>query len=459
MRHGTFFALAVVVGALGVQSAPVAAQGRMSTEVPAEFPPASYSGRQYVDSRGCVYVRAGIDGAVDWVPRVTRARSHLCGAQPTFAQGAPAQTARRAAETAPDVVQITLDEPASAPVEAAPAPERRVVTTRAPGPRVAAPQRVVAAPRPQSVTAPPAPQPAPRLTLQQAARAACDQSASARTQYTYEGRRYTARCASEAPAPQVAAAPAPAPVAIAAPQARRTAQEVSHVTIVRRGEAPGPGKNVYRLPGASMQTAQASQASRLPGSTRIVPRHVYESRDDQVVVTPRDYRPAFDDDRLNRKRANQSIDGYMATQLVWTNTVPRRLIDRSSGRDVTARYPKLVYPYTDMGTQNAAMSTQGQVRAVATQPRTATSAVSAPRQPAQASGGRFVQVGTFGVPANAERTARRLQAMGLPVRFSAYSRGGQNLRVVMAGPFSSQSALNSALSSARRAGFGDAFVR
>jgi hypothetical protein len=50
---------------------------------PAELPPADYRGQQYVDSKGCLFMRAGTDGQTLWIPRVTRDGVPLCGNPPS----------------------------------------------------------------------------------------------------------------------------------------------------------------------------------------------------------------------------------------------------------------------------------------------------------------------------------------------------------------------------------------
>lgn len=50
---------------------------------PAELPAADYAGQQYVDSKGCMFVRAGFDGATVWVPRVSREGTPVCGNPPS----------------------------------------------------------------------------------------------------------------------------------------------------------------------------------------------------------------------------------------------------------------------------------------------------------------------------------------------------------------------------------------
>ncbi len=50
---------------------------------PAELPPSDYAGQQYVDSKGCMFLRAGTPGKPVWVPRVTRQGAAVCGNPPS----------------------------------------------------------------------------------------------------------------------------------------------------------------------------------------------------------------------------------------------------------------------------------------------------------------------------------------------------------------------------------------
>lgn len=430
IRFSSCAALAAVVG-FSFAAQMSFAQIRADLAQPAEIPPSSYSGRQYVDSRGCIYIRAGIDGNVTWVPRVDRNRQVICG-QSTSGGG------NRVAET--------------------PAPQPKPVRTEAPEP---APAPVVAAPAPAPE---PAPAPAPRRVVREATPPAA------------------------APKPRVVRKPAPAPkpgvvrraeaptprIVIEEKPASAPARKVRKVVVGQYTDLPpntvlrskdglrkGPvlvvdhsGKVVKTTDDGVRIYAGDTGRKRVTGQTRIAPKRAYEKGASVHVPVPDGYEPAFKDGRHSRTRAHQTLDGRRKMLLIWSNTVPRKLIDQYTGEEVGAYFPELKYPYRSMKEQRAAM-----VSSRSEAPMAAPKKIrrAAPSQPASH---RYIQLGSFSSRARAEGAIRRLQGAGYPVAVNEYTTSGTHYWMVLAGPFQQQDRLTSALDHVRhRIGYRSASLR
>ncbi|MEP5151404.1 SPOR domain-containing protein [Planktotalea sp.] len=483
MNVKRFLVMSLVAASCAISVSEVSAQALSRDSGPAEIPPASFKGSQYVDSKGCVYIRAGVDGNTNWVPRVSRSREVVCGLTPSIA-GSAAGTAVAAAPQSNAPVEIGTNSvvaPKSpAPEVAAPVvqPKRKTVSeVLAPKPIKTVASKPAAKPAPVVKPAPKkivrnaprvqqaqprivqiAPQPAPvavqprRVVVQSnGANGQVCQGASSLSQRYIGGRGLPVRCG-----PQTTAF-----------QNSRAGGTVAAGTTSGVAAAP----RAAATEGVIYRNRAGQVVTNVSPNARIVPRHVYEQQQAAHVAspTPNGYRPVWEDDRLNTKRAHQSPKGKAATEVVWSKTVPRRLIVRSTGRDVTRSFPGLRYPYTSLAQQRAAgvqvaapvVSSKGTVakRVVRKQPAQVQARTTTPRKPAQVAGKKFVQVGTFGVPSNAQNTANRLQRMGLPVRIGKFTRGGKQMRIVLAGPFASPAHTNGALTVLRNAGFRDAFAR
>src|SRR6056297_3510496 len=259
MTLKSFSFVALLISGFGISSQPVSAQSDIR-EVPVNFPPDSYEERQFVDNRGCVYVRAGFDGAVTWVPRVSRQREPICGQTPTFGTEAALEPAAPAPAAAEPPVR-------TAPTSAASA--RSVARAPSSKPAAALPPRVLRR--------------VPAQTLM--SRKGSDRNVSLKTMMGV--------AQSTCPPGQ--------PYRIINGEQLRVECGVeigANVTTVRNGERPGTVRKIVHAKGD-----RSGIKSNLPPQTRIVPDHVYKERDTQVAHVPLGYRPAWSDGRLNPYRA------------------------------------------------------------------------------------------------------------------------------------------------------------
>ena len=400
-----FGAIVAVVAAFSTYSG-AQAQSIASVGGPKELPPASFTGQQYVDSRGCVFLKAGYGGQTNWVPRVNAERKALCGFPPTFgkvrievAEEAPAPKPRAVAP-APQVRTAAIDPATYAPAPYTP-PGRRVVQTTV-APLLPPSQSPVAAVR---ATAPvPYSQTAPRRTYESAqsgpgpGKIGCFTTAPVAEVVRLRNGGTAVVCTKGDGGlagwrPPIYPAGSPVGVALTDP--------VAHAPVARAGHDP------VRV---ARQSA-ARPAVRVATAT--------------VPTPPPGYKLAWTDDRLNPQRGQGTAAGQAAQDQIWTRQVPAKLVAEEPRRKA----------------------------------RVTVSTKSAPTAPTAQKAGGLVQIGTFGVPSNAEGAAARLAALGLPVAKGRTTKNGKTLQIVFAGPFASAAEAQAALSAARRAGFSDAFLR
>lgn len=518
MRFGGVLTTTLLVAVLG---APAAWAG-LETNGPAEFPPASFSGRQYVDSAGCVFVRAGYGGSVNWVPRIGRDRKQLCGYKPSLAAGAPVLDVAKSAPAPAPTPAAPAPAPARvaaapAPVPTAPARPMRAASPFEPTPGVGKPMPTIALTNtPPRIGRPAMPAPAPAPVAMPAPAVAAPAAGPVKMAAAPAPGRYVSPYAlggdwsgTAAPAPAVTPAPYGAPVTILAAEtvqgATTTCPNLSPVaqrytlsdgrSVVRCGpqtedpvgfinRAAVPGLVVAStapIPGTSRAMA-APRTSRAPVAQPIAPLPMTPQ---QGYSASSPYQgtlaPAPDAVYLRHPAGPTTLAPVIVATKVGPSGYKPAFDDgrlnpyrgpRASTGDVqqaqvwTNQVPAQTLTATTPASARVIVSTpMVQYREAAQQPlvlpvsaRPSTKSVAPVAAAPVASAARYVQVGTFGVAGNAEAAKARLRALGLPVSSARITRSGRPMTIVYAGPMPGGDA-GAALGSVRAAGFGDAILR
>jgi hypothetical protein len=377
---------------------PISAQTARALGGPAEMPPANFQGQQYVDSRGCVFMRAGLSGKITWVARIGRDRRPICNAVSMAEAKARLDAPELASPPKPQVVVMGQPKAVGKPMAtvASNMQAKSQIGLQAP--------IVVPGLTPASLVAIPA------------------KTATITAPYVSR----SAHCPAEAPVLE-----------------RMALRTGGTVLVCTRGDGTATGWLSPGYPSGVGGTIDTTQGHHVVAQGLVTPnpRQNTVSAQAQTVIAgvaiaaPKaektQYVAAWKDGRLNPLRGKGTAQGWAMQAQVWTQKAPAKLVVTKPAKkaDGTLRISQ--------STMSVAQTSQA--------PATKTA--------------RYVQVGTFGNPNNVANVAGALAAMGLPVAKSRMTKSGRELVIVLAGPFDSPQAAQTALGMAHQAGFGDAFVR
>ncbi|MGB0959769.1 MAG: hypothetical protein ACPGVK_05905 [Halocynthiibacter sp.] len=300
MTNAKNIAFALCIGSIFAFSSAASATTLRRAGPPAEQPPLSFTGSQYIDSKGCAYIRAGGTGVIKWVPRVTRGRKVICGLEPSLSKGI--QTTAVQPIVAQNTVQKTQ-------------PKKWSLFGR----------------RPMAAT--------PLLAGTNAHTKPALQTA--------EDARRTGRVVGVDTASLAARAPNPACQNLD-PVARRY-MRVSGGVAVRCGpQAIHPEDIVRSRNGAALiapdgsvpafiTTATGVRANMVHGAYNTGRRFIGTSKrlPTPAIMRPKGYTDVWKDDRLNPLRATGTALGDAQMAQIWTNTVPRRLVGTGSSNPIS----------------------------------------------------------------------------------------------------------------------------
>lgn len=416
-----------------------------SNGIPREFPPADFTGNQFVDSEGCAFIRADLSGTTNWVPRVDGGRRQLCYFQPTFPNSVAAAEPARAVEAEPEVASAIIDEPAAEDLPLIIFPtDAEVASTRAPT-GLPAPRPEPAAPTPRVVPArasapAPAPSPAPALApapvaepepVQLTRGEVCDGKFGPQPGYISSRTGETLDCG-----------PAPAPASRAVVEEQPLRMTLAAIC----AETAASGRRFLnantREPIVCPETSAVAEVAAPTVQSSNECTAIPAASGEDVRCGPQPHRPwtVAGSDGTSTRSKSPSLGLLGRTPVPASNPAPA----------VVAQQPKVPGGFQRAFTDGRHNPRRGLPAGASTAP-----VGSAQATQASAASYRYVQVGSFGVHSNADALLNRLSGMGL--RIASGNSGG--MKIVAVGPFNSAAELQRALGQVRAMGFPDAFLR
>lgn len=387
---------------------PISAQTARALGGPAEMPPANFQGQQYVDSRGCVFMRAGLSGKTTWVARIGRDRRPICNAVSMAEAKARLDAPELTSQAKPQVVAMQQPKAVGKPMATVASNMQAktqiglqapiVVPGLAPAPLVAMPTKAAPTVTAPTVTAP---------TVSRKARCPAEAPVLERMALRTGG---TVLVCTRGDGTATGWLSPGYPTGVGG----TIENTLGHQVMPQRHVTPNLQQNtVAAQAGAQAQTVIAGVAIAAPKAAKT------------------QYVAAWKDGRLNPLRGKGTAQGWAMQAQVWTQKTPADLVVAKPAKQTDAKLR------VTQSTRSVDQTTQAPATKAA----------------------RYVQVGTFGNPNNVATVAGALAAMGLPVAKSRMTKSGRELVIVLAGPFNSAQAAQTALGMAHQAGFGDAFVR
>ncbi|WP_120500277.1 hypothetical protein [Roseovarius sp. EL26] len=115
---------------------------------------------------------------------------------------------------------------------------------------------------------------------------------------------------------------------------------ITAITSIAHAQSTEPSELRLHSGKSGVQAKQiAGPEIVVTSQTRVVPKHVYQSQKSAAEITaiPSGYKPVWGEERLNPKRAHQTLSGVEQSNRILSRTVPRAAPSEQTRNQITRR--------------------------------------------------------------------------------------------------------------------------